>query len=168
MITRTDKIITLFSTVHDRKQIKVALLTCGFLFLAVYTDHRITSGLWTCLEQFAAALLFVIWWIGLHYSSPPFCLFFIRVLNTRFRTKRREFAGSDSLPACLVFLYTGEIFLHIIHGPQNQGNSLVNGLRLYVQHGLCSCSCQASCLLNDVGHRIALIQEPELQRNRVR
>lgn len=45
---------------------------------------------------------------------------------------------------------------------------MVNGLRLHVQHRLGACGRHASCLLDDVGHRIALIQEPELQRNRVR
>lgn len=45
---------------------------------------------------------------------------------------------------------------------------MVNGFRLHVQHGLGACGRQPSRLLDDVGHRIALIQEPELRRNRVR
>ena len=45
---------------------------------------------------------------------------------------------------------------------------MVNGFRLHVQHGLGACGRQASCLLDDVGHGVALIQEPELRRNRVR
>lgn len=64
-----------------------------------------------------------------------------------------------------MFLYTGEILLYIIWGPQNKGDPLVNALGLHIQDRLGACGCCASRLLNDVGHRIALIQEPELRRN---
>lgn len=87
-----------------------------------------------------------------------------RVPNAEDTTKRRGLAGSSSLLACLVSLYTGEILLHVIWGPQNKGDSLVNGLRLHVQHRLGTCGRQAPRLLNDEGHGIALVQEPELQR----
>lgn len=40
----------------------------------------------------------------------------------------------------------------------------MNGLGLHVQHRLGTCGRQATRLLNDEGHRIALVQEPELQR----
>lgn len=39
---------------------------------------------------------------------------------------------------------------------------MVNGLRLHIQHRLGACGRQASSLLYDIGHRIALVQEPEL------
>lgn len=70
--------------------------------------------------------------------------------------------SSGSLPACLVSLHTAEIFLHIFRGPQNEGDSLVNALRLYIQYRLGACGCHASCLLDDIGYRVAFIQEPEL------
>lgn len=87
-----------------------------------------------------------------------------RVLNTEEKTERRGLAGLNALLAYLVSLNTGEIFLHIIRGPQNKGDSLVNGLGLHVQNRLGARGRQAPCLLNDEGHRIALVQEPELQR----
>jgi hypothetical protein len=71
--------------------------------------------------------------------------------------------GSGSLPACLVSLHTAEILLHILRGPQNEGDSLVNTLRFHIQYWLGACGCHTSCLLDDIGHRIAFIQEPELQ-----
>lgn len=70
--------------------------------------------------------------------------------------------SSGSLPACLVSLHTTEVLLHILGGPQNEGDSLVNTLRLHIQYRLGACGCHASRLLDDIGHRVAFVQEPEL------
>lgn len=82
--------------------------------------------------------------------------------TTKYKPKGSGLVSSGSLPACLVSLHTGEIFLHILRGPQNEGDPLVNTLRLHIQYRLGACGCNASCLLDDIGHRIAFVQKPEL------
>lgn len=142
--------------------------SCSFhtqvLFLALtLTQHR----LWVLALPWAVCCSSVCDSVALPFVAQPTASAHhsFRVLNTRHKTERRGFAGSNSLPACLVFLYTGEILLHVIRGPQNKRHSLVDGLGLHIQHGLGACGGQASRLLDDVGHRIALIQEPELWEN---
>lgn len=56
--------------------------------------------------------------------------------------------------------------MHIIWRTKNKRNSLVDALRFHIQHCLCPCSCYPTCLLNDEGHWVALIEKSELERKR--
>lgn len=104
-----------------------------------------------------------------HLACSPFLLSLLIIHLTLHTTKceaRSGLMSSGSRPACLVSLHTGEVLLHILWGSQNEGDSLVNTLWLHLQYRLGACGCHASCLLDNIGHGIAFIQEPELQKKR--
>lgn len=102
-----------------------------------------------------------------HLACSPFLpsllIIHLTLHTMKCEARRSELMSSGSRPACLVSLHTGEVLLYILWGPQNEGDSLVNTLRLHIQYRLGACGCHASCLLDNIGHGIAFIQEPELQ-----
>lgn len=65
-----------------------------------------------------------------------------------------------------MLLVNGEIFLHVVRRAEDHRDSLVDVGWLDIQdiHG--SCCGQASCLLYDKGHGVALIQQPQLEKDR--
>lgn len=76
---------------------------------------------------------------------------------------QRRVALTVRLAAFLMFLYTGQEFLHIVRGPQDHGHPLVDALWLYIQHWLSPSGGHPSSLFDDERDRVALIQEPELR-----
>lgn len=70
---------------------------------------------------------------------------------------------TDAGTLFVMFLVNWNIFLHIIRGSEDHGDSLVDGGRLDVQDVHGSSGGQASCLLHDEGHGVAFIQQPQLQ-----
>lgn len=62
-----------------------------------------------------------------------------------------------------MLLEDGDIFLYIFGGSEDHRDPLVDcgGLDVQDVHG--SCGGHASCLLHDVGHGVALIQQPQLK-----
>lgn len=68
------------------------------------------------------------------------------------------------LAALEVFLYTSDVFFHVLWRTEDKRDSLVNTFRLHIQHCLSPCGCHPACLLNDESHRVALVEKSELER----
>lgn len=76
------------------------------------------------------------------------------------RGSRQKVLGVRSLPG--VLLADGDVLQHVLGGAHGHGGPLVDALGLDVQDVLEAGGGHASCLLHDVRHRVAFIQQPQL------
>ena len=76
-------------------------------------------------------------------------------------TQQRVQLASLLLPA--VLLVDGEVLSHVIRRAHDHGDPLVDVHGLDVQNVLGACGGHAPRLHHDVGHGVALVQQPQLQ-----
>lgn len=71
-----------------------------------------------------------------------------------------QFGDAASLPA--MFLTDGDVLQHVVGGAQRHRSPLMDALWLDVQDVLVASGGHAACLLNDVSHGVALVQQSQL------
>ena len=71
--------------------------------------------------------------------------------------------GSSVRRSLVVLLEHGEVLVDVVRGTQNHGDPLVDVVGLDVQHIHAAGGGEASSLLHDERHGVALIQQPQLK-----